>query len=227
MNSTNVMSISRKILYVFSVCVVSACVTTNRSEQGRDMTADPSQPTSKSTSSRLKTPSKAGRAQAEKAKAAKIETDARIRTFSDNFSIKLLGSNESAQRPITQSNLVFSMEGSCKDIEKNILIERKPDGVATGVLNAKISFILKRTYSPYAIAEEGDPVLQTKTYVLNAQNGYRIVDKVTYRCVPASIRFHPPGGALLAALSGAKNGESGFDTALTRTAFEVEVQDAY
>lgn len=159
------------------------------------------------------------------ARIAKEKTLATTREFMRTFNVKVVRTNQTTLRPITKSGSMDSMAGSCKDITKDILIEKKRDAKMDKDVNIKVNFTLNRTYSPYALEQEGDPISIARNYSLNAKNGFKVADTIKYDCVLAAGRFHAAGLSFLGKLTGASKEQTGINTSLTKTSFDFDVEE--
>ncbi|MGY0780199.1 hypothetical protein ACW7BC_20115 [Azospirillum argentinense] len=140
----------------------------------------------------------------------------------DHFNVRVVNSSESPQREVSDKSLMTSTTGACKDIGKTIEISPKR-AVPSRAVTLTLSYTLNRTYEPHPIAEAGDPIRKTATYTLNAANGFKVRDTITYDCVLTSGRFHSASLSLLGKLAGVDPKDAGVSTTLTKTSFSLDI----
>ncbi|CAO3378089.1 hypothetical protein [Azospirillum argentinense] len=142
--------------------------------------------------------------------------------FAENFNIRVVKTQESSQRQITDKGMLTSMTGACKDIVKTVEISPKTRNLTQDV-KLDVQYTLQRFYEPYQISETGDPIRKKATYELNAANKFTVRDTVKYECVLTAGRFHAASLTLLGKLMGVDPKNSGVDTTLKKTVFSFEV----
>lgn len=145
--------------------------------------------------------------------------------FENNFSVKIVTKN-SKQRPITEKSLLTSMAGSCIDIKKSVTISPRRKLDFANDVSLDLTFTLLRTYAPYQLAEDGDPLLVKKVYLLRKSSGFVQSEEIAYPCVLSAGRFHAAGLSLLGKLMGKSREETGINTTLTKMDFDLKVEGA-
>lgn len=142
--------------------------------------------------------------------------------FADNFNIRVVKTQESDQRQITDKGMLTSMTGACKDIIKTVEISPKTRNIPQDV-KLEVQYTLQRFYEPYQLSETGDPIRKKATYELNAANKFSVRDTVKYECVLTAGRFHAASLTLVGKLMGVDPKNSGVDTTLKKTVFSFDV----
>lgn len=145
--------------------------------------------------------------------------------FENHFTAKI-ETTTSSPRPITEKALLTSMAGACVDITKKVTITPRMKLDFAKDVSLDLTFTLIRTYTPHQLAEDGDPLLTKKAYVLNKNSGFVKTDVITYPCVLSAGRFHAAGLSLIGKLLGKSNEKTGINTTLTKTKFDMKVERA-
>ncbi|MHB8987972.1 MAG: hypothetical protein ACYC6S_04225 [Desulfobulbia bacterium] len=146
--------------------------------------------------------------------------------FTNFFNVEIVSKSESKQRSTQQKGLASSSRGTCKDISRIIKISPKQGKIISrDIISVKAKYVLRRTYTPYALEEKDDPLVTTRTYTLTKNNGFSVTDEVKYDCVLTSGRYHFAAFSFLGKILGKKSDETSITTELTNIGFDIDILD--